>query len=153
MPHCYSSSSSDYYEEPNDCDDEYIECSHCPAQVKRRNYQRHLDNLHKCNHCNHYMPQSSIEAHIERKHMRQCAYCPENLLEWDIERHESTHFVVCTFCNASILRSNLNKHTANDHPFRATVGMIRLDKFTTDQFNRMLNQNRIYCKDGHLFVK
>lgn len=155
MSYYYDSSSDGYCYGSDDYDDsdDYMDCSLCDAQVKNRNYQSHLEKVHKCPHCTNYMPKESISGHIERKHTAQCRYCPMQVLDTDIEPHERSHFVKCKLCSSLILRSNLNQHTAESHPFRATIGMIRLEKLTDHEFNEMVRENRIYAKDGHIFIK
>lgn len=146
------SDSDDYSVVGDDGDDSSLEdCRYCDATYKRRNRQRHLDNVHKCSHCPNYMPKSSIEAHIENKHMVGFSHCNQRMLRSNLQQHESTHFVRCQYCNENVLKQILNTHVANRHPFHATVGMIR--KISDSEFNRLVAENRVYAKDGHLFVK
>lgn len=153
----YSSDSDDYYfvggNSTSDAEnsDDAEDCRYCDAIYKIRNRQRHLDNVHRCPHCPNYMPRTSIPTHIENKHMVACSHCNLKLLPAQIRDHEATHFVRCKYCNANVLTQNVNAHIADRHPFHATIGMIR--KIDDAAFNRLVAGNRVYAKDGHLFIK
>lgn len=152
----YSSYSDDYSDDHHcneDSDDESSpeDCRFCEATYKRRNRQRHLDNVHKCPYCPNYMPRTSIQAHIDKKHMEGCSYCNQRVVEENLRQHESSHFIRCDKCGENVLQQNINEHMANRHPFHATIGMIC--KISDAEFNRLAAEKRIYAKDGHLFVK
>lgn len=139
------------YSESDEDSDTPEECRYCDAIYKVRNRQRHMQTVHKCPHCNNYMPKTSIPAHIENKHLVECSYCNQRLLPAQMKLHEPTQFVRCQYCNENSLKQNLNAHIADRHPFHATIGMIR--KVDDAEFNRLVAENRVYAKDGHLFIK
>lgn len=150
----YYSDSDDYsnYDDDEEEDSSSEEdCRHCDARYKIRNRQRHMENVHKCPYCTNYMPKESIQGHIERKHMDACSYCDQWFLPAQMHQHELTHFIRCQYCSQNILKQNLNAHVADRHPFHATIGMIR--KLNDDEFNRLVAQNKVYAKDGHIFIK
>lgn len=142
-----------YGEQTYDDDDYLVECDHCTSRVKRSNYDDHLERVHECIHCGNHMPQKSLDGHIKRNHMTKCQYCTLLVLENAMAQHQLTHFTKCQHCNQSILKSNFAAHLANNHPLRETIGMIRLDKLSDDEFNKLIEEKRIYAKDGHLFRK
>lgn len=152
MSYSYYTSSSEYDEDEDD-GNYLIDCRFGDCQVLMKNYNQHLEKVHKCKYCSNYMPKESIESHIERKHTVQCPHCSAELLEHLMPQHKASHFIKCEHCQCLLLKQNLNQHLAEIHPFRATIGMIRLDKFSNEEFNRLIDQKRIYAKDGHLFVK
>lgn len=155
----YSDSDSDdycgfaYHGNGSSDDDgsDYEDCRYCDATYKLRNRQRHMETVHKCPHCNNYMPKTSIPMHIENKHLVGCAHCNQRLLPDQMKQHVPTHFVRCQYCNENVLKPNVNTHIADRHPFHATIGMIR--KVNDAEFNRLVTENRIYAKDGHIFIK
>lgn len=123
----------DYSRRYDDDDDEgnsYVNCTHCGDQVLHRNYQRHLEAVHKCRYCDNYMPKKSIKEHIERKHMKKCSYC-------------------CEF----VLETKMKNHCTENHPLQETIGMIQLNKISDERFNKLIRENRVYAKDGHLFIE
>lgn len=145
---------SDYYSSSDEDEGDYfVECQICDCHVKARNYDRHLNNVHKCKYCPNYMPKESLQSHIERKHIQRCRYCTVTLLEELMAQHESTHFVKCKYCVDKVLDQNLNEHVTKEHPFHATIGMLRMDKTNDQEFNRLIKENRIYAKDGHIFIQ
>lgn len=136
----------------NDNGNNYIDCAHCNSQVLIRNYERHLENVHKCCYCNNYMPQYAIDSHIQRKHMVKCNYCPVEMIVDEIDEHEQTHYIKCKYCPLTIV-GDINKHIRQDHPLEATIGMIQLHKITSDRFNELVAENRIYTMAGQIFIK
>lgn len=84
------------------------------------------------------MPKESLAGHIKRCHMGKADDCLERLKT--------------ELGGLSANLANMEK-LANEHPLQATLGMIRLDKLTDDEFNGLLDENRIYAKNGHLFRK
>lgn len=180
MPIFYDSSSDDsYYRNDDSCSDngdDFIECNYCDAQVKQKNMQRHLENLHQCPHCSNYMPKDSIAGHIERKHMVTCRYCGAEVLANQIgqhkarhfvacqyctaevainqiEQHEAGHFVPCKYCALDIYELNVDKHVYQEHPLEAIIGLIQLRKISDANFNNLVARNRVFAKDGHIFVR
>lgn len=149
----FYSSSESYESYDDDSEDYLVDCDFCAAQVKRSNYDSHLDRVHKCTHCGNYMPKDSLNAHIQRKHTTKCSHCGVLVLDTEMKRHAATHFATCGHCNESILKCNLENHLANNHPLLATIGMIRLDKLSSAEFNKLIDEKRVYAKDGHLFRK
>lgn len=161
----YESSSDDYdqsgdWDDEDDNDDYYddgdmiVYCGYCNKQLLNRNYDRHVDNVHhKCDHCTNYMPKKAIQQHIQRKHTQKCPHCTAELVVNLLPQHEATHFTKCEDCKVSFLKENLSKHMAESHPFRTTIGMIRLDKISNEEFNKMINEKRIHAKDGFLFIQ
>lgn len=137
------------YDDQSDSSPE--DCQYCDATYKKRNRQRHLNNVHKCPHCPHYMPKTSIQTHITNKHMVGCSYCDQRVFTADLQQHELSHFVRCRHCDANILKQNITAHINDRHPFQATVGMIR--KITDTEFNQLVAANCVYAKDGHIFIK
>lgn len=138
------SESSDEYDDDDDQSDEYsddddgnyfIDCAHCDSQVLERNYNNHLERVHKCSFCPNYMPKASIPEHIERKHMTKCPQC-----------------------SSIVLDQLLSQHILQEHPNipngrSGSIGTIQLDKISNEQFNQLANAKRIYAKDGQLFIK
>lgn len=91
----YYYSDSDDYSNYNDNDEDsssFEDCQFCDATYKIRNRQRHMENVHKCPYCPNYMPKESIQAHIDRKHMKECLYCNKCLLPEQLQQHELTCF-------------------------------------------------------------
>lgn len=146
-----------YDDEPSE--DEFVTCNVCGAQVLDCNFDRHLRRVHpnptvKCYYCPNYMPKKHLKAHIERKHTnKKCPHCSEIGSENEIKQHQFTHFTMCIYCRNTFLEKNLNAHVLEKHPLQATIGMIQLEKIGNDQFNRLVNEKRIYSKDGHLYIK
>lgn len=156
-------------------DDSYMNCKHCPAQVKANEYHVHLEREHKCLHCGNYMPKESLpghlkrihecqycgaymrkeslEGHILKNHSEKCKYCSKMILDALMPVHLCIHFAACKYCNQNILVSNMGKHLAKVHPLQETLGIIRLDKISDDEFNELIDKKLIYAKSGHLFRK
>lgn len=148
-----------YYNEYDNYDDfnddngnNFINCAHCNSQVLSQNYQRHLENIHKCWYCNNYMPQNVIANHIQRKHTVKCDYCPDEVPVDEIDQHVETHYTKCKYCPATIC-GDVNIHIRQSHPLEATIGMIQLHRITSDHFNELVNENRIYSIAGQIFIK
>lgn len=116
------------YDDDDEDDDPFIDCEICNEPVLSSRMDKHLDNLHKCNHCDDctYMNMESLKAHIEEKHMVSCKYCNAKKYTDDIVQHELTHSV---------------------------VGMIQLQQLTNERFNQLVAENRIYAKEGCLYIK
>lgn len=145
MPYYNSSDSDDYEDDGN----YFIECSHCDAQVLQRNYQRHLDKVHKCQYCTNYMPRESLDGHIQRKHIVACKDCPAMVLECNIHVHERTHFIDCNYCTKSIHEREINIHIRQSHAY----GMIQLQKISDARFNQLVAANRIFSSGGNIFIR
>lgn len=128
----------DYYDDDDDGDvasedeDYFVDCKYCTSQVLESNYDKHLERVHKCRYCKNYMPKESIQRHIQEKHMRKCSHCHVVMLETKINQHISTH---------------------NNRSVEGPIGMIQLGKLNDAQFNKLIKENRVYAKDGQLFVK
>lgn len=151
-----SDSSSEDDDNDNDDDDDgnyFIECGHCNAKVLQRNYGRHLENVHMCRYCKNYMPKNALEGHIQRKHMVTCYLCGIEKLTDEIEAHKETHFKNCIHCSNSIYESDMTAHIEQNHSFAAIIGMVQMHKITDKRFNELVAANRIYSKNGHLFIK
>lgn len=147
---------------------EHEKCKYCENYMKPSSMQAHIERAHanivavKCQYCSKSMPQSSIQKHINEKHMqkRKCRYCTKMMAHLDMKvldrhvlQHESMHFVKCKHCGENVLESNLNSHIETKHKTHAIIGMIQLSKISDTKFNQMINEKRIYAKDGHLFMK
>lgn len=126
------------------------DCNYCRASYKRRNRERHMENVHKyCKYCENYMKKSAFEAHVRSKHTVPCQYCNKNFVQDEINAHKSTHFIKCQYCNENIRKENVDAHTAERHP--SPTGMIR--NIGDSEFNRLITENRVYAKDGLLYFK
>lgn len=134
-------------------DEDLLSCDHCPSLVKRWKYADHLERVHKCKHCGNYMPKGSIASHISKHHTEKCPYCMKMFLSNEMAQHKLSHLIKCQHCNESVLSSELPAHRVNKHPLLETVGMIKLDQLSNDEFNKLVDEKRIYAKDGHLFRK
>lgn len=129
-----------------------VACSYCNLKLMPAQMRDHeVTHFVRCQYCPNYMPKTSIPTHIENKHMVVCSHCDLKLMPAEKKDHEATHFVRCQYCNANVLTQNVNAHIADRHPFHATIGMIR--KIDDAAFNRLVAENRVYAKDGHLFIK
>lgn len=140
-------------EQTSDDDDYLVDCKHCPSQVKLSNYDEHLERVHECMHCGNHMRKQSLDAHIKRNHMVKCQHCMKMFVANAIALHQLIHYTKCQRCNESILKSELPTHLANNHALIETIGMIKLDKLSNDEFNRLIDEKRVFAKDGHLFLK
>ena len=119
----------DYYNNYDyEDDDPFVDCKFCGEPVLSSRMEKHLDNKHKCSHCHdvNYMSSESLKEHIEAKHMVQCKYCDAKRFADEIAQHELTHSV---------------------------IGLIQLGKLTDERFNQLVADNRIYAKDGCLYIK
>lgn len=118
------------YDDDDECRDPFVVCKYCNVRVLSSRLIKHLNNKHKCNHCHdhecNYMNVETLKAHIDEKHMVLCKHCDAKKLTDDIVQHELTHSV---------------------------VGMVQLQKLTDEHFNQLVAENRIYAKDGCLYVK
>lgn len=134
----YHDSSSDYDDQSDDSTDDdgdiFVDCVHCASQVLERNYDNHLERVHKCSYCSNYMPKTSIPEHIKRKHMKNCCLCSVVLLEDLMAQH--------------ILRA----HPSIPNETTGSIGMIELKKISTDKFNQLVKEQKVYAKDGQLFI-
>lgn len=160
MPHftgfavaSYGNNSFSSGESDDDDGNYFINCSHCDARVLQRNYNRHLANVHKCPHCDNFMPRDSLDGHIERKHTVNCEWCGVSKTIDEIVAHESSHYKQCQYCRLDIYEGVFDNHIRQTHPLAATIGMIQSLKITDNRFNELVAANRIYSKDGHLFIK
>lgn len=109
-------------------DDPIVNCAYCDVPVESSRLDRHLNNMHKCVFCNEgsYMTKTALEAHIKQEHMVACTHCGIKKLAEEIAQHELTHSV---------------------------VGVVQLGILTDERFNQLVAENRIYSKDGSLYVK
>lgn len=124
-----SSPNYDYYDDYEyEDDDPFVDCKFCDEPVLSSRLDKHLENKHKCNYCCEcdYMNTESLKAHIEEKHMVPCKYCNTKRFLDEIAQHELTHSV---------------------------VGMVQLGKLTDERFNQLVAENRIYSKEGCLYIK
>lgn len=180
MPIFYDSSSDDsYYRNDDGCSDngdDFIECNFCDAQVKQKNMQRHLENVHQCPHCSNNMPKDSLAAHIERKHMVTCKYCGAEVLANQIGQHKARHFVGCQYCGAEVLANQIgqheaghfvpckycalkifeedvDKHVSRSHPLESIIGMIQILNISDTSFNSLVARNRVFAKGGHIYIR
>lgn len=157
---------SDGYDD-NDYDEDYylVDCPHCPSQVKQSNYNSHIEKVHgekvalyRCDECGNKMSKRALQSHKERKHMETCQACGVKMLSSRMEQHvircQVQSHKRCKYCTSNFRSQNaLEKHVASDHPLQSTFGMICLDKITDAEFNKLVAENRIFSKDGHLFKK
>lgn len=150
MASYYDYNDSDYYDDDNG--NEFIDCDYCDAQVLSRNYDRHLENVHKCPYCKNYMPKSSISTHIQRKHTIKCEFCPAEVRIDEMKQHEETHYRKCKYCHLTIC-GDINLHIRQSHTLEATIGMVQLQRISSDRFNQLVNEKRIYCVAGQIFIK
>lgn len=134
-------------------EDYFVKCLYCPSEVKKSNYDWHMKKVHTCEECGNKMPRQSLKAHKERNHMEVCKTCKIQMLATPMKQHLMTHYKNCQYCNSSVHQQALEKHIHDNHPFHSTLGMIRLEKITDDEFNKLVAQNRISSKDGHLFKR
>lgn len=124
--------SSPNYDDYNDYDyeddDPFIDCKFCEEPVLSSRMDKHLETKHKCYHCREcdYMTAESLKSHIEETHMVSCKYCTEKRFSDEIAQHELTHSV---------------------------IGLVQLGKLTDERFNQLVAENRIYSKDGCLYIK
>lgn len=140
----HSHSDDDHGDEYDDDDDEdmsensdyFVDCDYCSSKVLESNYKNHLEKVHKCTYCRNFMPKESIKRHIQEKHMEKCSYCNAVMLESKIDQHMLTH-------------NNNN----NNRPLDGAIGMIQLGKLNDERFNKLISENRVYAKDGQLFIK
>lgn len=132
--------------------DAFEDCRFCSAKYKIRNRQRHHDHHHeRCDHCSNVIPKTSMDTHIERKHTSRCRYCNEKVLTTELYQHKAIHHEKCKFCKQTVLKRDMNAHIADHHSSDKILGMIRLDKTSDQEINRLIAANRIYAKDGCLF--
>lgn len=153
MSYSFSSYSSDY---SNSGDDDYqVQCKYCPEQagfIWNSNYEDHLERVHWCKECDNYMPKASLKRHITQKHTKKCQYCPGEYLDSQLNQHVRSHFKECTHCKQGILQQNMEKHIQDNHSTLAQIGMLRSGK-TDAEFNQLVALNRIFSKDGIIFIK
>lgn len=153
MSYIYSSYSSD---SSNNSDEDFqVQCKYCPEQAGflwNSNYEDHLERVHWCKECDNYMPKESLKKHKRQKHIKKCQYCPNECLESELNQHVRTHFKECSFCKNLILQQNMEKHVQDNHSTLTTIGMLRAGK-TDAEFNQLVALNRIFSKDGLIFIK
>lgn len=116
-------------------DDYFVDCDYCSSEVRRSNYEKHLENVHKCRYCTNYMPKPSIKKHIQDKHIKKCPHCHVEMLETELNQHIATH------------------NNRNNRSHEGPVGMIQLGKLSDERFNSLVSANCVYAKDGQLYIK
>lgn len=123
----YDDRDHDYLDEYED-DDPFMDCKICEEPVLLSRMDKHLENRHKCVYCNDcsFMNMESLKVHIQEKHMVSCKHCNAKKLTDEIAQHELTHSV---------------------------VGMIQLQQLTDERFNQLVAENRIYAKEGCLYIR
>lgn len=135
-------------------DDPMVQCEHCPALVRESNYENHLQRVHKCDECGNFMPQKSLSGHKMRNHMEKCLICGTQMLKSLMPEHLRSHYRQCQYCNNSFRQADLEKHIQDSHSMHAVIGMIRLEKITGAEFNRLVAEKRIFSDDhGNLFKR
>lgn len=111
----------------------------------------------QCNYCNNWMPPSSIEGHIDRKHpehsKRMCGYCshvmPQSSLQGHIERK---HPIQCSYCSKWFTPNTLNSHIEGQHKHLQMAGLVHGSAFNDQQFNNLVQNNKIFAKNGIIYT-
>lgn len=126
----------------------HVKCSYCPKMMASSEIVDHMRSMHK-----NITKPSSMQALSQQKHIGQKSEndCDGNSLEQNNSQRESMHFGRCKHCGESVLGSNLNSHIEAKHPINALIGMIKLSKISDERFNQLMNEKRIFVKDGNLF--
>lgn len=132
-----------------------VVCKYCLEHVIASNYDNHLKLVHKCKYCENYMPKQSLAVHIKRVH--ECSSCGNHMRKEALTGHiNRCHLGKVDDC-LKRLETAIGNSCANlaniENLANVLLQMIRLDKLTNDEFNKLLDENRIYAKDGHLFRK
>lgn len=108
--------------------DPIVDCMFCVETILASEMEKHLEKKHKCTYCTEsdYMNVESLQIHVEEKHMVSCKLCSAKRFNDEIAQHELTHSV---------------------------IGIVQLGKLTDERFNQLVAENRIYSKDGCLFIR
>lgn len=139
---------------------EHGKCKYCesfikPALMQKHIHQKHTDVVVIIEKSSHSVSQVPIQKHVGKKQIKtvKCRYCKAERHEKDIKQHELTHFVKCDHCERNFLRNFIECHIAVDHASQRVIGSIQLEQIDDDKFNQLINEKRIYAKNGKLFIK
>lgn len=129
-------------------------------QQERKNENRedfsltddYYEEFTQCPVCNNRMERRALQNHIRQRHGGVVPAQPKQQQKKNMKQKENDNYVRCKICISMMHMDYMPNHILRKHKTNGSIGIISAN-FTDDQINDMIEEGRVFVKDGLLYLQ